>query len=314
MVESSASVNSFQPNKALITAVSKKVQGRLREGVVASSLTTFAIGGPLKVVISVESVAELREVLALLCQEGQVVRVLGFGSNVLIPDHGCSAWIVQLGAHFRGVERCGADEFLVSGSASLMTLARKLSQEGFAGIEFAAGIPASLGGAIFMNAGAHGCEIGDRVESVTAVLPDGSLAEWQGKELPWRYRSSGLPVGAVVTCARLRLVVGDSATISRQCAENLAHRRATQPLSLPSAGSVFKNPSSDLSAGKVLESAGLKGVSVGHAIVSTLHANWIVNPEKRASAQDVRDLIELCRSRVFDYSGIKLEPEVKIWD
>lgn len=313
-MENNSSINVFDQNKSLIAAISKEVKGRLREGIVGSSLTTFGIGGPLKVLVSVESVTELRAVLALLSQEGQRVRVLGFGSNVLLPDQGCDAWVIRLGPSFRQAEKKGEDEFLVSGSSSLMALARKLSNEGFSGLEFAAGIPASMGGAIFMNAGAHGSEIGERVVSVTTVMADGSLREWKKEELSWRYRSSGLPVGAVVTCARIRLAQGDPATISRRCAENLEHRRATQPLALPSAGSVFKNPSADLPAGKVLEAAGLKGVSVGHAIVSTLHANWIVNPEKRASAHNVRDLIELCRSRVFEHSGIKLEPEVKIWD
>ena len=133
-------------------------------------------------------------------------------------------------------------------------------------------------------------------------------------ELPWRYRSSGLPTDFTVTSVLLRLTQGDRAGIARACAENLAERRARQPLALPSAGSVFKNPRPDLAAGRVLEEAGLKGERIGGAMVSELHANWIVNPDRKATAQDIRSLIDLCRQRVLKHSGISLEPEVRFWE
>jgi len=304
-------------NAKLFPQVSEIVSGRIRENVAASALTTMAVGGPLRALVTVEDARELSVVRALLHEEAQTTASLGFGSNLLVSDDGFAGWIIKLGNSFRdsfrGVEALGAGLFRISGAASLMSVARKLSDDGFSGLEFAAGIPASVGGAIFMNAGAHGGEICERVVSVNGVLENGEIVQWQCGELPWRYRSSGLPLGATVTSVDLQLVPGDRTIISQACADNLAHRRRTQPLSLPSFGSVFKNPSLETTAGKLLEMAGLKGMRLGGAQVSELHANWIVNPDKQASAADIAGLIAQCIERVRDVSGITLQPEVRVW-
>jgi len=300
-------------DSGVVAAIRALVGDRVRVEQPASALTTLAIGGNLQYVVTIESLWDLQAALKILTAEGQPVRVLGFGSNVLVSDAGIRGWIVRLGQSLRSVERLEGDRFVIAGGASLMSVARKVSGDGFSGLEFAAGIPASLGGAIFMNAGAHGSEISERVERVSLVMADGSFREYSREELPWAYRSSGLPRGAVVIAAQLHLPAGDPERIARACNENLTHRKNTQPLSLPSAGSVFKNPSPQLPAGKLLEEAGLKGVAVGGASVSTLHANWIVNPEKRATASDVLSLIDLCQKRVRDQSGVLLEPEVRLW-
>lgn len=302
--------NSF--SESLIPAVQALVSVPLRFDVSGSSLTTFAIGGALRAVVTVDTVQELAHVLALLHREGQPVRVLGNGSNVLVSDAGLNEWIVKLGAGLKRIEVDGS-RFEVFGAASLMSFARRASDDGFSGLEFAAGIPASIGGAIYMNAGAHGAEISSRVALVRGVMEDGSLCEWKRDELPWRYRFSGLPVGAMVTSVVLDLVQGDKETIARKCSENLAARRATQPLALPSAGSVFKNPSPQRPAGMILEALGMKGHVIGGAAVSDLHANWIVNPKREGTARDVLALIELCRQKARAEGGIELEPEVKIW-
>ncbi len=308
------SILSASDEASLLRAVDRIVGNRLRQGVKASSLTTFAIGGPLDYLVTVESLEELQRVVGLISEAGQTLRVIGFGSNLLVPDAGLRGWIIKLGAAFRQVERDSSGDLIVPAAASLMALSRKVSDAGLSGLEFAAGIPASLGGAVFMNAGAHGAEIGERVVQITGVLADGSLHTWAREDLPWRYRCSGLPSGVIVTSAMLRLVEGDRGEIGKRCAQNLAHRRATQPLSLPSAGSVFKNPSPELSAGRVLEESGLKGVSVGGAMVSPLHANWIVNPDRRASSRDVTELIGICRSQAHARAGVSLEVEVRLWD
>lgn len=300
-------------NAGLLAAVRALGGDHVRCGVDASTLTTFAIGGPLQFVVTVESLWELQAVQKLLATEKQQTRVLGFGSNVLVADQGIRGWVVRLGQSFRSVERLEGDRFIIGGGASLMSVARKISGDGFSGLEFAAGIPASLGGAVFMNAGAHGAEIAERLERVSVVMSDGSFRVFERDELPWKYRHSGLPREATVISAELTLPSGDKERIARACSDNLAHRKNTQPLSLPSAGSVFKNPSPELSAGKLLEDAGLKGVSVGGAMISSLHANWIVNPDRRASASDVLALISLCQERVSERWGIDLEPEVRIW-
>ncbi len=310
-MESSALLPS--EDSSLVRSIERIVGNRLRRGTMAASLTTFAIGGALDYLVTVESVEELQQVVSLISSAGQPLRVIGFGSNLLVPDAGLRGWVIRLGASFRQVESSSSGTLIVPGAASLMAVSRKVSDEGLSGLEFAAGIPASLGGAIFMNAGAHGAEIGERVVQVTGVSADGSLCTWSRDDLLWQYRNSGLPSGVIVTSATLRLVEGDREAIASRCAQNLAHRRATQPLSLPSAGSVFKNPRVDLSAGRVLEEAGLKGVRVGGAMVSTLHANWIVNPERRATARDVTALIETCRSEAQARLGVALEVEVRLW-
>lgn len=305
------SVGSF--DQELLPEVQALVSGRVRQSVSAASLTTLAVGGPLRAVVTVESENELQAVRSLLAREGQSVEVLGFGSNVLVSDAGLNSWVITLGANFRNIVSGEAGRYTLSGAVSLMSVARKLSSEGLSGLEFAAGIPASVGGAVWMNAGAHGAEIGERIVTVRGVLADGRVHEWSRDELPWTYRSSGLPSGVVVTAVQLALVAGDRDRIAKSCADNLAHRRATQPLSQPSAGSVFKNPAPETPAGLVLERAGVKGIWSGGAQVSELHANWIVNPEKKARAADVHALIAECVKRAEANSGLRLHPEVRMW-
>jgi UDP-N-acetylmuramate dehydrogenase len=296
----------------LLAELSALVSHPIRTDITGANLTTLSIGGPLAGVIPVSNEIELQNVLATLLAHHQPYAVIGFGSNLLISDEGFKGWVIKLSGEFRDLMELKEGSLLnLSAATSLMSVARRVSNEGLSGLEFAAGIPASLGGAVFMNAGAHGGEIAERIVSVRGVLANGEIYEWGRDELDWRYRSSGLPSGVVVTKVVIKLVPGDKEQISAACARNLAHRRATQPLTLPSAGSVFKNPAIDTPAGRVLEEAGLKGVCIGGAEVSTVHANWIVNPEKRARAGDVRRLIEICQRRVFEQSGIQLQPEVR---
>lgn len=299
--------------ESLIPHVQSLVSSSVREGVLGASLSTFAIGGPIRVVVTVETVEELSKVASLLTQEGQRYQVVGNGSNVLFGDDPLQLWVIKLGAGFRRSEARADDEVEVFGSVPLMSFARQVSSEGRSGLEFAAGIPATIGGAVFMNAGAHGAEICERIVEVRGVLRDGTVSAWRVGDLPWRYRHSGLPVGAVVTSVVLSLPSGDKERISQRCAHNLAERRARQPLALPSAGSVFKNPSPERPAGMLLEELGMKGFAIGGAMVSELHANWIVNPKRQATARDVVSVIEACQERARATSGIELEPEVRLW-
>ena len=305
--------NSKSFNEGLIPQVQTLVSESVRERVLGSALSTFAIGGETRAVVTVESAQELSSVLALLSAEAQEFRVVGNGSNILFGDDSLPLWVIKLGSKFRSVESLGRGEIEVFGAAPLMSLARRISESGLSGLEFAAGIPATMGGAVFMNAGAHGSEICERIVEVRGVLADGRQASWRRDDLPWRYRHSGLPTGAVVTSVVLSLQEGDRDRISAACAHNLAERRARQPLALPSAGSVFKNPSVELPAGMLLERLGMKGFSVGGAMVSELHANWIVNPKRNASAADVVAVINACVERARSQAGIELEPEVRLW-
>lgn len=298
--------------ESLIPHVHALVGGRVRERVPGSSLSTFAIGGEVRAVVTVETVSELSAVVSLLAQEGQDYRVIGNGSNVLFGDGALSMWLLKLGGGFRQTEVRANGDLEVFGAVPLMSFARKVSSEGRSGLEFAAGIPATIGGAVFMNAGAHGAELCERIVEVRGVLRDGTAAIWLRSDLPWAYRRSGLPAGAVVSSVVLSLVEGDKARISEDCAHNLAERRARQPLALPSAGSVFKNPSRERPAGMLLEELGMKGFAVGGAMISELHANWIVNPRREATARDVVGVIEACQGRARS-AGVELEPEVRLW-
>lgn len=300
-------------DESLIPHVARLVREPVREHVQGSMLTTFAIGGIVRAVVTVSSVQEVSDVLTLLHREGQGARIIGNGSNLLLGDDPLAVWMMKLGGDLRKSEAHSSTDVEVGGATSLMSFSRKVSDSGLSGLEFAAGIPATIGGATYMNAGAHGGELCAVIKEIRAVLPDGSAVGWSRNELPWQYRSSGIPAGAIVTSIRCSLVEGDRDEISRLCSHNLAERRARQPLSLPSAGSVFKNPTPELSAGKVLEDLGLKGFTIGGASISELHANWIVNRQREATARDVLQVIETCRSRALLEAGVVLEPEVRVW-
>jgi len=287
--------------------------GVVRQDLLGRDLTTLCVGGLLPVVVTVPSIEVAQKVFTILHSSGQKARVIGNGSNLLLPDLGFDSWVIRLSGDLKGTQKIGESTFLVSAGASLMSLSRDLSSAGFSGLEFAGGIPATIGGAIFMNAGAHGGEICEITKRVTVISPDGEVVVLDSKELPWRYRYSGLPFGSLVVAAEFELVPGDKERILEKRNECLAERKKRQPLALPSCGSVFKNPTPEQSAGSVLENAGMKGFSIGGAVVSELHANWIVNPGRNATARDVRGVMAECQRRAKEMAGVDLIPEVQIW-
>jgi len=284
-----------------------------RFDVLGRTVSTVGVGGPLGALFEPENVSGLAALMRAFGAHGVSHRVLGAGSNLLIADRGVTSGVIRLGRGFRSVRDLGSGEFELGGAAALMTVARTLGTAGYAGLEFAGGIPASIGGAVRMNAGAHGGQMADLVTAVVCLLPAGEVVEIPAQSLRFGYRHAELPAGAVVVSARIRLAGGDRATIEARRTEFLARRKATQPLTTPSFGSVFKNPAADLSAGTVLERVGMKGQRRGGAIVSTVHANWIVNPERAATADDVVGLIEACREAAREGAGVELEPEVVRW-
>jgi UDP-N-acetylmuramate dehydrogenase len=193
-----------------------------------------------------------------------------------------------------------------------MSLSRQTARDGFSGLEFAAGIPATIGGAVTMNAGAHRGEIASVLASVTLILSDGDIVKLSINDLSPHYRTMKLPSGCCVTEVEFRLVASDVTRCEEQRRKNLEYRKQTQPLQVPSAGSTFRNPPNDV-AGRIIDQCGMKGERVGGAEVSRIHANWLVNPEKAASAHDVIQLIERCRNVVELKTGALLEPELVIW-
>jgi UDP-N-acetylmuramate dehydrogenase len=276
-------------------------------------LTTICVGGSCECLIEVLKEIALPKLIRTLAEHSQPFRIIGAGSNVLISDQGLRGFLIKLGGDFKKVNPVGNGLFEIGGAASLMLLSRELSQAGWSGLEFAGGIPASLGGAVFMNAGAHGSEIGPLIQEIVGVDSAGATVQIAGKDLPWRYRQSGLPAGLIIAKVVLELTLGDLTEIKERRERCLAYRKQTQPLSQPSAGSIFKNPSPELAAGALIEQVGLRGAAEGYAEISSKHANWIVNPSKQALSREVIALIERAQREVHLQTGHRLEPELQIW-
>lgn len=286
----------------------------VRRDVPLSRHTTIAIGGPASFVIVANEQAALARTLAALSSAQIPVRVLGAGSNLLISDNHFAGAVLKLGPGFRGCADIGAGCYEVGAAEPLMSLSRSMAQAGLEGLEFAGGIPASFGGAVRMNAGAHGHELGELLERVHLILPSGEVAVMEKSSLELKYRSLKLPTGAIVTKAVIRLTQGDPSRISERRQEFLTARKRTQPLTLPSCGSVFKNPGAQLYAGQLIERVGLKGTTRGGAQISELHANWIVNRLRQAKFSDVMELISLCQQVVREREGVQLDREVVVWE
>jgi UDP-N-acetylmuramate dehydrogenase len=270
---------------------------------------TFRIGGPADVLVVPRSLDRLIEVAAWLYREDLPFVVLGRGSNVLIADRGVRGVVIKTG---RGVERVRYEGSRVTAECgtSLPQLSRATATRGLAGLEFAAGIPGSVGGGIFMNAGAHGCAISEVVHTVRALTPSGERT-WSREELRFEYRQSRLQQErGLVLEAELLLRPADP----RECVERLdawlRTRSDTQPLGPPSSGCIFRNPVGD-HAGRLIDVSGGKSMRVGGATVSDRHANYILNTGG-ATAAGVVQLIAEVRARVRDRSGIDLEPEIKL--
>lgn len=300
-------------NREVLAELQAIVKLKLRSDLTGAAVTTISIGGGIPFFAEPENEPELIALLRVLANFRLPYRVLGAGSNLLIDDRGVEQWVIRLGRGFRFANPVGQNSFVVGASMSLMTLARELSEAGLSGLEFAGGIPASVGGAVRMNAGAHGSEIESIIESVQGVSANGELMNFSRHELNFSYRKSELPADFVVTAVRVSLVSSTREATESLRRENLEHRKRYQPLTLPSAGSIFKNPPGEVSAGKLIEQAGLRGHSIGGASVSELHGNWIVNRGRRATAADVLGLINLCRSTVEERSGVLLETELVQW-
>lgn len=270
---------------------------------------SFRIGGPADVLVIPRSLDELRPVVRWLFDQGVPFTVLGQGSNVLIADPGIRGIVIKIGK--------GLDHFTFSGDrltaeagAGLPHLARAAAERGLSGLEFAAGIPASVGGAVVMNAGAHGHAMQEIVLSVQMLRPDGEVTV-AGDALDYGYRTSTLQSSrAVVLQATLQLGASDPPTVRQRTEEWLRQRSATQPIGPPSSGCVFRNPPGD-HAGRLIDLAGGKGMQVGGARVSDLHANYIVNTGE-ASAADVVGLMYKVNALVAEKFGVRLEPEIKV--
>lgn len=271
--------------------------------------TSFRIGGPAKRMALPQTREELVVLDGLLREHGVRVIVLGNGTNVLFPDEGVDAVVIATG-ELKNVSVEGT-ELVAEAGVSLARLATEAWQAGLTGLEFAHGIPGSVGGGLAMNAGAYDGALSDVLAEATALFPDG-VRTLPVHELHLSYRHSIFTEQpeAVALRARFRLTPGDPAAIRARMDELMERRRASQPLELPSAGSTFKRPEGHF-AGRLIEDCGLKGTRVGGAEVSVKHAGFVVNTGG-ATCADVLGLIETIQKTVFDATGVRLEPEVKI--
>ena len=276
-----------------------------------SAHCSFRIGGPARLMACPASGAEAAALLRLLREADAPVELMGKGTNLLVADEGLDAVVVRLGEAISGAELLPGDRVRAGAGISLAKLAVFAAEAGLSGLEFAHGIPGSLGGAVFMNAGAYGGEMKDVLESAEIALPDGTLREVPAEELELSYRHSALEgSGALVTAATVKLTPAEPEAIRARMRELMEKRRASQPLDMPSAGSTFKRPVGGYAAA-LIDQAGLKGFAIGGAQVSEKHAGFVIN-RGGATFDDVLRLMEHIQKTVLEKSGVRLEPEVRI--
>jgi UDP-N-acetylmuramate dehydrogenase len=283
---------------------------RVRVRFPMAQLTTLRIGGPAALYLEPESTDDLQAVAAAVAQTGVKVVVIGKGSNVLVADEGFAGVVIRLGRAYRWAARDGLT-MSAGGSMPLPALAGIAQRHELSGLEFGVAIPASLGGAVTMNAGAHEGSMSQIVSTIEVFrLAEGRAQVVTAGEAGFAYRTSALGEATVVVGASVGLEHGSVEQIRARMSEARDWRRRTQPLAEPNCGSLFKNPPGSRAAG-LIDDAGLKGFRVGGVQVSTKHANFIV-ADPGAKASDARELIRHIQRVVSDRAGISLEPEVQL--
>ena len=277
-----------------------------------SAHTTFRIGGPAQWLALPRTEDEVAAVAGACRAAGVAWRVLGAGSNVLAPDEGLPGVTIKLAGNFAAIEKLPGGLLRVQAGATDADVAAFARDAGLAGFEFACGIPGTIGGAAYMNAGAYGGQFSDVCTGVRCLTGNGEVREVPAAEAAWGYRESRMMrEGWVVLAATLQLEADSPAAIGARMDDLTRRREEKQPLDLPSCGSAFKRPEGHF-AGKLIQAAGLQGLSVGGAQVSEKHAGFIVNTGG-ATAADVFALIAEVQARVLADSGVSLEPEVRLW-
>ena len=274
--------------------------------------TSFRIGGPAEVMALPKNREELAEILKKSALLDRKIRILGAGTNVLAPDAGIPGLVICLKDCMDGMQLLEENRIWVAAGVSMTRAAVFAANHGLSGLEFAHGIPGSVGGGVYMNAGAYGGEICQVCESVDVMDMVGNVRTVSSADMDFSYRHSCLEESdEIVLSAVFALTPAASESIREKMKELMAKRSASQPLDQPSAGSAFKRPVGGYAAA-LIDQAGLKGFQVGGAGISTKHAGFAVNLGD-ATAEDVKNLLRQVSDKVFDASGIRLEPEVRIW-
>lgn len=300
-----------------LTSLQKKVLQHL-EGIECrfhepmAKHTSFRIGGPAEVMAFPSSPEQVCEILIKSNLLDCKIYIIGAGTNILAPDDGLAGLVICLKDALDGMERLDSCRIRVAAGVTMARAAVFAAGLGLSGMEFAHGIPGTIGGGVYMNAGAYGGEIKDICESVTIVTQDGLIRELSAQQMGFSYRHSRLDnSGDIVLSAVFRLTEAPPEQIKSKMQELVTKRRSSQPLDMPSAGSAFKRPVGGYAAA-LIDQTGLKGFRVGDAAVSEKHAGFVVNLGN-ATAQQVKTLLAQVSDRVFDATGIRLEPEVRIW-
>ncbi len=287
-----------------------EIELRLQEPL--SRHTSFRIGGPAQVMAFPKSTEELAALLKVSRELDIPYRILGAGTNILAPDEGVAGLVICLKDCMNGMTCLSGNRIQIMAGVTMSRAAVFAANQGLSGLEFAHGIPGTVGGGVYMNAGAYGGEISQICESVCVLTPGGEQLERRAEELDFSYRHSALQAsGEIVLSAVFRLAPLPQEEIRSKMKELQTKRLASQPLDYPSAGSAFKRPSGGYAAALIQE-AGLKGFQVGNAAISSKHTGFAINLGQ-ATAQDVKSLLRQVAQKVYEHSGIQLEPEIRIW-
>ena len=288
----------------------KGLKGKIRFSEPLKEHTTFKIGGPAEFFVEPKDIRDLKSLINLKSRYKLPLLVLGAGSNILASDDGLKGIVVRLSSPFfkKVAFRKNSIE---AGSGVILSRVINLAKErGLSGLEFMAGMPGTIGGALMMNAGTSERSIADLVEKVTVIDYYNNVKTIGKEKIKFGYRKSSL-TKFIILSVSLKLARKNKGKIKEEIAERLNYRRLTQDLTLPSAGCVFQNPKGG-SAGRMIDLCGLKGSSIRGAVVSLKHANFIVN-RSSARAKDILELMDLARARVKKKFGVRLNPEIKIW-
>jgi UDP-N-acetylmuramate dehydrogenase len=302
------------PSPSQIRQIEAMIRGRTIRGADLRSRSTFRVGGPADILATPESMEELCELVSFVRNQGINHYFIGAGSNCLFMDEGFRGVIIRLtGLRDMRISDKGRDPVTIMASCGVMlpVLIRMTCKRGFSGLEGLWGIPGSLGGAVTMNAGAGEITMSRVLKRLTIMDSDGGEKILGSDQFHPGYREMALPSGSVVVKAEMEFERSDTDTLFRKMDQARAKRKGAQPRGRPSAGCVFKNPAADKPAGMLIERAGLKGFRIGDAMISPVHANFIVNIGNAAS-RDILNLITVIRERVHKEFGIALELEIKV--
>ena len=301
--------------KEIIDIIEKSNIGKVEKNAKLSKYTTYKTGGIAKAIVYPRNKTCLVKLIRLLRSHDVKYKILGNGSNLLFSDKTYNGVLIRLNA-FDDIEFLARNKIRVGAGYSLMKLSLQCARKGLAGLEFAAGIPGTIGGAIFMNAGAYKSDMGYIVQSVKVLTPDLKIITLENKEMKFHYRSSFLQSNPGYICLEviLKLVKGDKDALDEVIKERRKRRMESQPLEFPSAGSVFRNPEG-MFAGQLIEESGLKGKKIGGAMVSEKHANFIIN-HKNAKSSEIKELIELVHDTVLEKYNVDMrcEQEFVNWE